>query len=127
MRKVLFSIAVIAALGVGGTSFAVYRAGGDEGSVPRPVSDLQVQKAAAPTRGGCGGSCCGGGPAAGATARAAQIESYLIDFYTKSIGPTITVKVQDFGCHHEADILQNGEFVKRLSINGGTISDITGA
>jgi hypothetical protein len=39
--------------------------------------------------------------------------------------PSIEVKVQNLGCHQEATVTRAGKVIKRLSINGGRITDIT--
>lgn len=128
MKKYLVLLAVMAGIAIAGTSLAVYRGSGEVETVPAPVTDLQAQPAATATGSGCGGSCCGGsGGGAAAASKAAQIQAYLVDFYTKSLGPEVTVEVRDFGCHHEADVMKDGQIIKRLSINGGTITDITEA
>ena len=129
MKKYLFLLAVAAGIAIGGTSLAVYGGSDEAEKAPAPATVLQASPAASASgRTGCGGNCCGGtGGSSAAAAKAAQIESYLVDFYTKSIGPQITVEVRDFGCHHEADVMRNGQIIKRLSINGGSITDITEA
>jgi hypothetical protein len=74
---------------------------------------------------GCGGSCCSPGASqdAGLTER---IRAYLYDYYSNELGDTsIKVDVQNLGCHHEASVTLEGKIIKRLSINGGSITDIT--
>jgi hypothetical protein len=101
-------------------------------SAPAPLTALAPitpAEAAVSAAGGSSAGCsCCSGPAAGtapSNGRAAQIEAYLTDFYTGILGAGVTVEVQDLGCHHEASILQNGRIVKRLSINGNAVTDIT--
>ena len=88
-----------------------------------PVTD---RPAATASRGGCGGSCCSSAPGttAGNGNPTEEIRSYLLDFYKNSLEGTVEVVVKDLGCHHEADIIQNGVVVARLSINGGVITRI---
>ena len=57
--------------------------------------------------------------------KAEKIRTNLSDYFTRSMGEGVTVVVRDLGCHHEADILKDGQVVKKLSINGSTITDIT--
>lgn len=128
MKNFLILVAVMAGVAVGGSSLAVYRSSGEVEKAPAPVTDLQARPAATAGRSGCGGSCCGGSAGgAAAASKAAQIQAYLVDFYTKSLGPEVTVEVRDLGCHHEADVMKDGQLIKRLSINGGAITDITEA
>jgi hypothetical protein len=75
--------------------------------------------------GGCGSSGGGGCGSSAAGPNAEQIQAYLQDYYLKSLGVGITVIVNDLGCHQEAEIKQNNQVIKRLSISGGRITDIT--
>lgn len=83
---------------------------------------------------GCGQTarrgCCGsgGGRSAGAVdpaQRNEQLRASLTDTFTKSLGPGVVVEIKDFGCHQEAEVTQNGKLIKRLSISGGAVNDIT--
>jgi hypothetical protein len=121
----VFGLAVLAAsvFPLFGNSAPQTPADGDVLEALSPVTD---RPAATASRGGCGGSCCSSAP--GTTAENGRpteaIRSYLTDFYKKSLGGTVEVVVKDLGCHHEADIIQNGVVVARLSINGGVITRI---
>ena len=54
------------------------------------------------------------------------IESYLYRLYADRLqDPQITVEVQDLGCHMEALIKKDEKIVKRLSINGNTITELS--
>jgi hypothetical protein len=121
----VFALAILAAsaLPLFGNSSAETSVDTTELEALAPISE---KPAATATRAGCGGSCCGGQPGtAGATAdKAEAIKAYLTDYYEKEIGGSIEVVVKDLGCHHEADILQSGVIVARLSINGGVITRI---
>jgi hypothetical protein len=79
--------------------------------------------------GGCsasGGSCCGGPGRGGAQQTDLKaIEKAALSYYAGRYGDgAVTVRVKDFGCHQEAYILKNGETVKRLSVNNGSIYEI---
>ena len=84
-----------------------------------------VETVAGQSSAGCG--CCSGpaGPTAAGSSRSAQIEAYLTDFYTNILGDGVSVQVVDLGCHHEASVIQGGKVMKRLSISGNSITDIT--
>jgi hypothetical protein len=78
---------------------------------------------------GCGGASGGcGGEALNPTeakARTDQITVYLTDYYTNKMGyESIQVKIEDFGCHQEATVTQNGELVDKLSISGNRITKL---
>ena len=54
------------------------------------------------------------------------LENYLYRVYAEKLqDPQITVKVQDLGCHMEAEIKKGEQVVKRLSINGNTITELS--
>jgi len=134
MKKIMTLTMVIAALAVAGTSFALFRGEGGEireevSENLRPRNEFQFAEASGTDGGSARPSCsCCGGPAAGSAAsggQAGKIEAYLRDYYTKALGPGIVVEVKDLGCHHEAEIRQNDRVIKRLSINGGAVTDIT--
>ena len=117
---------VLAAAGVSAAYLQTRDSAPASSTALEPVTPAEaVAAAAGQSSAGC--SCCSG-PAAGtapANGRAAQIQAYLTDFYTGILGEGVSVEVQDLGCHHEASILQNGKVVKRLSINGNAVTDIT--
>ena len=75
------------------------------------------------------GSCCNGqgnGTATKPTKMLKAIESYLYRLYADRLqDPQITVEVQDLGCHMEALIKKDEKIVKRLSINGNTITELS--
>lgn len=78
---------------------------------------------------GCGGASGGcGGEAVNPTqakARNDQITAYLQDYYQKKLGyDSVQVEIEDFGCHQEATVSQDGRVVDRLSISGGRITKI---
>lgn len=129
MKKWMAFAGTLLVLAAAGAS-ATYLQARDSAPAPStalaPVTPAEAAvSAAGVSSAGC--ACCSG-PAAGtapANGRAAQIEAYLTDFYTGILGAGVTVEVQDLGCHHEASILQNGKVVKRLSISGNAVTDIT--
>jgi hypothetical protein len=74
------------------------------------------------TSGGCG--TAGLNPAE-AKARTEQIVTYLTDYYTAEMGyKSVQVTIEDFGCHQEATVTQDGQLVDRLSISGNRITKI---
>jgi len=134
MKKIMILTMVFAAVAVAGTSFALFRGEGGEiqegvSEDLRPRSEIQSAEASGAEGGSTRPSCsCCGGPAAGSAASGGQvekIEAYLKDYYTEALGSGIVVEVKDLGCHHEAEIRQNDQVIKRLSISGGTVTDIT--
>jgi len=129
MKKWMAFVGIALVLAAAGASAAYLQA---RETAPAPSTALSPvtpgETAAAAAGGSSAGCACCSGPATGtapANGRAAQIEAYLTDFYTGILGAGVTVEVQDLGCHHEASILQNGKIVKRLSINGNAVTDIT--
>jgi|GEM_PF-1941282 len=74
-------------------------------------------------------SCCGGKGTGAATKPIKMLEavqSYLYRIYAGRLqDPQITVQVKDLGCHMEALIKKDGKIVKRLSISGNTITEIS--
>jgi hypothetical protein len=134
MKKIMMLTMVLAAVAVAGTSFALFRGEGGEvreevSENLRPRSEIQSAEASGTDSGSTRPSCsCCGGPAAGSAAsggQAEKIEAYLKDYYTKALGAGIVVEVKDLGCHQEAEIRRNDQVIKRLSISGGTVTDIT--
>jgi hypothetical protein len=84
---------------------------------------------------GAGGStACGSAGSSGCGApvdpevakqRVKSIQGYLFAYFSETLNDqSITVEVEDFGCHQEASILQDGKVIKRLSISGNSISEI---
>ena len=141
MKKWSLFVGTVVFIAVAGSAFAL-RLNSDDKSLPviprtetAAVGDQGApasQTAAYPGCGssGCGSSaagsgCCGSG-AAPSQAQMERIQAYLYDFYAKEMGdPSIKVEVQNLGCHQEATVTQAGKVIKRLSINGGRITDIT--
>jgi hypothetical protein len=53
------------------------------------------------------------------------MRSFIYAYYAKKFNdPNLVVQINDYGCHMEADVLQNGKIVKRLSISGNSVSEI---
>ena len=140
MKKTGFmAVVLVLALAVG-TSFALFNGDAEETKTaddsaaqlsPRVAEEVRQAESTSPQEQQyarkCGGGCCDGGGTEGTTAsadQAKQIEAYLVDYFTRSMGEGISVDVKDLGCHHEADVLQAGKVIKRLSINGGQITEI---
>ncbi len=80
---------------------------------------------------GCGGVAdsggCGSTPltTAESRVRAERMRSFIYGYYAKKFNdPNLVVQINDYGCHMEADVLQNGKIVKRLSISGNSVSEI---
>ncbi len=83
------------------------------------------------TGSGCGGVAdsggCGSTPltTAESRVRAERMRSFIYAYYAKKFNdPNLVVQINDYGCHMEADVLQNGKIVKRLSISGNSVSEI---
>jgi hypothetical protein len=141
MKKWSFLIGIAMVVAIAGSAFAL-RINSDDKTLPvtAQTETVAVNSQGEPTSqaaaysgcgsGGCGSSAGGsGGCGSGAAPTQAQIErirSYLYDFYAKNLGdPSIEVDVQNLGCHQEATVTQAGKVIKRLSINGDRITDIT--
>jgi hypothetical protein len=141
MKKWSVFIGMAAVITVAGTAFAVRLS-----SVYDVSSGISAERAAAvetektpvaqaALSSGCGSSECGAAAAgsgcckSGAAPAQAQIErirAYIHDYYAAELDdPSIKVDVQDLGCHQEATVTRAGKVIKRLSINGGRITDIT--
>ena len=141
MKKWSFLIGAAMVIAIAGSAFAL-RINSDDKTLPvaAQTEAVAVNGQGEPTSqaaaySGCGSSGCGssaggsGGCGSGAAPTQAQIErirSYLYDFYANNLGdPSIEVDVQNLGCHQEATVTQAGKVIKRLSINGDRITDIT--
>lgn len=131
MKKTFLFLGVLVLAVVAASTFPLFSNSAEEKAVTAaemealaPITEVPpVAKTA--RQGGCGGSCCGPSGATGATAqKSEQIRLYLTDYYQKEMGGDIQVLVKDLGCHHEADVVQDGVVVARLSINGGVITRI---
>lgn len=136
----------VAALGISaaGTAFGLFvdQSGEEPAAATQPeaVGPVSVapRAAARSGAGGCGsggcgqsagrGGCCGSGSAASAqdpTQRTESIKAYLTRYFAEEGGPAVTVEVEDFGCHQEAQVLRDGVPYKRFSISGNRISEIS--
>ena len=143
MKKVFIFGGFLVALTFAGSAFALFASGGGE-SVPTPLSltalvpevveeGAEVAVATKSSRGcgskaSCGssssaGGCCGGGSSAATDIE--QLRTQLQAYYAKSIDGEITVEVKDLGCHQEAEIKQNNRVIKRISISGREITELT--
>jgi len=141
MKKWSLFIGTVILIAVAGSAFAL-RLNADDKNLPVNPQDETVavnnqgapssQTVASP---GCGSSGCGssaagssgcGSGAAPTQGQIERIQTYLYDFYAKETGdPSIKVDVQNLGCHQEATVTQAGKVIKRFSISGGRITDIT--
>ena len=140
MKKIILAFGLTIAVAAAGTAFALYFEGSEPAVVQAPLTARSVQASvtkpvgeagavevdATGTDGRQGCSCCGTS-STGRTAgqKVEQLQTYLVDYFSRSMGNDITVEVRDLGCHHEADISKDGRIIKRLSISGNTITDIT--
>jgi hypothetical protein len=130
MKKWMITAGIaVTFVAAGGSAAYLQNRGSDAGPVTAPAPITAVAGvSSSPGQAGSGGCSCCSGPASAsspATGRTEQIEAYLTDFYTRILGEDVSVMVEDFGCHHEASILQGGKVVKRLSIRGNSVTDIT--
>ncbi len=146
MKRIMVLVAVFAVIAAGSTAFAIYQGKDsvDRGLISPSLSPVSEVRAADPepagtassgrrcgsssrgcSSGGSGGNCCGGSGTAAGSPQVDQIKAYLSDYYRKILGPETTVEVKDLGCHQEAEIRQGNRVLKRLSISGGTVTDIT--
>lgn len=146
MKGFVFAAFLVSTLIVVGTSLFLFgegeplaRAGqgvvgpatpAEDGAAP----DGQVASSAGGTpncgSSGCGNaagrSCCA--PSSGqqsAAERVESIRSYLTAYYSKAMGDGIEVEVRDLGCHQEAEVKQAGRVIKKLSISGNSITEIS--
>jgi hypothetical protein len=72
--------------------------------------------------GSFGGGCCGS-----SSNSADETEQLAADYYMSKTGANandFSIKINDYGCHQEAEIIQDGKIVMELSISGGTVSEI---
>ena len=143
MKKVLVFGGLVVALTVAGSAFAILGGGGSESgpavaatAAISPVNVEEVRETAVATEGSrkcgsqasrCGsassaGGCCGGSSAA---TDIEQLRTQLQAYYSKSIDGEITVDVKDLGCHQEAEIRQDNRVIKRISISGREITELT--
>lgn len=141
MKKWSLFLGTVAVIAIAGLAFAFRFNTGDRSLPVSPQTEtvavnnqgeLNSKAAANPGCGssGCGSSaagssCCGSG-AAPSQAQIERIQTYLYDFYAKELGDSsINVDVQNLGCHQEATVTQAGKVIKRLSINGREITEIS--
>ena len=92
-------------------------------SVPEsnPAS-YQTQSPCGQSSGGCqassssnGGSCC----AVGGADSSVDVESAALAYYANTYGDSdVTVKVNDYGCHQEIEVIKDGNIVMTLGYNG---------
>lgn len=148
MKRIMVLVAVFAVIAAGSTAFALYQGkGSDPGgrvlisSSLSPVSEVRAadtepggtassgRRCGSSSRGcgsgGSGGGCCGSSGTAAGSSQIERIRAYLSDYYGKILGPEITVEVRDLGCHQEAEIRRGDRVLKRLSVSGGRVTDIT--
>ena len=99
-----------------------------EQSIPEsnPVSS-QTQAPCGQSSGGCqsssdsnsnnaGGSCCATG---GAESSVNDVESAALAYYANTYGDSdVTIKVNDYGCHQEIEVIKDGNIVMMLGYNG---------
>lgn len=69
------------------------------------------------------GSCCSTGTA---EASIEQLENAGVDYYAATYGQAenLEASVEDFGCHQEITITQDGRVVKRFGYAGGSFYEI---
>lgn len=140
MKKVFYAFSLTVAITASAAVFMMLfsRTQPVAAEAPAPQVSLQATQAGAAggtgvaadqasgtaARQGC--SCCGTSSSSlTAAQKSERIQTYLTDYFSKSLGDGVTVVVRDLGCHHEADVLKDGQIVKKLSINGNTITEIT--
>ena len=143
MKKVFVFGGLIVVLAVAGSAFALLGGGGGESGpavaattalTPESVGEGQETAVATKSSRGCGsqasrcgssssaGGCCGGSSAA---TDIEELRTQLQAYYAKSIDGEITVDVKDLGCHQEAEIRQDNRVIKRISISGREITELT--
>lgn len=110
MKKKIPLLAAILVSVITVTAFALVKFRQDTAPltrVPAPTSDA-----------GC--SCCSEGKG-NVTENARRL---AFEFYAnKYRDADISIEIKDFGCHMEAYILKGGAVVKRLNINGLTVTE----
>lgn len=120
MKRLFILIGMVALLLMAAVALAVQQYGAAQAA----AEQSQVNTAAPyRTAGGCGGGCCGAG--GDSASQISLLEKEIYRVYAAKLGdPGITVKVKDYGCHQEAEILKGGVVVKRLSISGGNVTEL---
>ena len=141
MKKWSLFAGVAVFVAIAGSAFALRINTNDESLPVSPqtetlaVNGQEARSTQTTSYPGCGSSGCGSSAAgssccgSGATPTQGQIERiriFLYDYYAKDLAdPSIEVEVQNLGCHQEATVTQKGKVIKRLSINGGRITEIS--
>lgn len=101
---------------------------------PQNASSSGCGSSGSPCGSGGSSSCAGGSGGCGGQAispevnsvRNDQIKSYIYNYYSQKLGDQeITVKVQDYGCHQEATVAKGDKIIKRLSVSGNNISELS--
>lgn len=63
-----------------------------------------------------GGSCCSTG---GADSSVDDVESAALAYYVDTYGDSdVTIKVNDYGCHQEIEVIKGGNVIMTLGYNG---------
>ena len=107
-----------------------------EQSIPvsNPV-DYQTQGACGQSSGGCqvssdsnsnannaGGSCCSSG---GAESSLDTLENAALAYYVSEYGDSdVTIKVNDYGCHQEMEVIKNGNIIMTLGYSNGEVYEV---
>jgi hypothetical protein len=140
-RVRLILVIVVSVLLVAGTSFALKileregsagqsrydRVSAKYASMGKPAGYARPAGGCNSSGGGCNSSgpnkssCCGGG----APLSKGAIKAGALKYYAEKYGDSnVTCEVRDYGCHMEAEILKDGNVVKKLSISGNRIAEI---
>ena len=105
-----------------------------EQSIPEsnPV-DYQTQAPCGQSSGGCGvssdsnsndagGSCCSAG---GAESSVDNLESAALAYYVDTYGDSdVTIKVNDYGCHQEMEVIKGGSVIMTLGYADGEVYEV---
>ncbi len=143
MKRWSVIIGIVIIVAAAATVFAVqqYSPSNNNVAIQAQASDGEYSSCGSPEcsntgevagTGGCGsvaggsGGC--GGPAPDsveARQRAERMRDFIYGYYAKKFNdPNLVVQVSDYGCHMEANVLQGGKVVKRLSISGNSVTEI---
>ncbi len=142
MKKVIIFGGFLVALTFAGSAFALFAGGESKGEVVSPTAVLSPEsveegaETAVSSQGSrkcgsqssrCGSSSSGGGCCGGSSAATdiEELRTQLQAYYAKSFDGEITVEVKDLGCHQEAEIRQDNRVIKRISISGREITELT--
>lgn len=76
--------------------------------------------------GGCGMSGGGCGSTGLSSASLPEIQQQALAYYRQQTGDQsqVDVKVQDFGCHVQADVFKNGKKVKSYAFRDGQFNEV---